>query len=223
MTTLIAEYHENTLIDAINISNALSKHPLMGPHPISYSDPRVQGFILEMKKTPENMDRLSKEIPELVKPLERFEDRESDLFLLAVNRYPPTSKNDFILKPHVDRHYHNSKFNLDLAPTSTVVVFLDFPDDASGGELVVFPTCSPDDFPDSIPRENARLTVKKYGGELFSPIPGSACILKGPVIHGVIGYEAPSDCRWRTVLVIAQFKLPPVMSTFSLYQYHRGR
>lgn len=195
----------------------------MGLHPIPYSDPRVQGFILELRKTPENIDRLSREIPEMLAPLKRFEDRESDLALIAINRYPPTSKNDFILKPHIDRQYHHAKFNLELAPTSTVVVFLDFPDDASGGELVVFPTRSPEDFPDSIPRENARSTVKQYGGELFLPTPGSACVLKGPVIHGVIGYEASTDCRWRTVLVIAQFKLPPVMSTFSPYQYHRGR
>jgi hypothetical protein len=216
------EFIENAVIDAVKISKALNLRAVMGRHPITYADPRVRGFMLEMRKTPQNFTRLSHELPELFVPLSRFEEHESNFILLAVNQYPPTDRDEFLLKPHIDRNYQNKIFDLELAPLSTVVAFLDFPECAVGGELVVFPAEAFSESSESIPRENARSTVERYEGQLVQPVPGSACILRGPVIHAVLGYEAPVESRWRTVLVIAQFHIPDDAAVFSPFRYHLG-
>ncbi len=194
----------------------------MGKHPISYGDPRVRGFMLEFTDSATHLQRLQQDVPALWPVFQRFQDNACHLFTLAVNQYPPTDSESFLLKPHIDRRYGSTGFDPHVMPSSTTVGFLAFPPRGQGGELVVFPGPEPQAASNSIPRDGAREWVRQHQGHLIEPKPGRACVLMGALPHAVIGYaDSPADGltdSWRMVWVLAQFSVPPDVAHATPYR-----
>lgn len=199
-------------------AHRLLECPLMGKHPLPYGDSRVRGFMIEMVNASAHWQHLEHDVQALVEPFQEFRQPCCNLFTLAVNQYPPTNADNFLLKPHVDRRYRSTEFDLDLRPVCTTIFFLAFPEGAIGGELVAFPNAAFTGVHDAIPREGARRTVAHYDGLCVEPIPGHACTLVGPVPHALIGYEAPEEGAWRLVFVLAQFSVPDGIAETATYR-----
>jgi hypothetical protein len=182
----------------------------LGPHPVPQSDRRTRGLMVEMSASEEHRDRLRSELPPLAAVLAAVGDRRPPTLVMAVNETPPGSADAFLMMPHVDRRYRAQGFSQS-APESTTVVMLDFPEDGIGGEMVVFDAGKlRENTP--VSRLGARAAVEKAGGCLLPPVPGTAYDMVGGLPHAVLGYEAAPDCRWRLVVVIAEFAAVPTQA-----------
>lgn len=199
---------ENAIANPMIVSQQILDSGLMGKHPLPYGDPRVRGFVAEFTSSTDDLNLLKQDALPLWEPFDTFRQKDCNLFTIAVNQYPPTDADSFLLKPHIDRRFRNNSFDLELFPVCTSVLFLDFPAQGEGGELVTFPDTRLFDSTDEISRTNARGTVEKFNGRLIAPQPGRACLLWGPVPHAVIGYKSSFEDAWRMVCVFAQFKIP---------------
>ncbi|MFP2924064.1 2OG-Fe(II) oxygenase [Pyxidicoccus sp. 3LG] len=187
------------------LASALRKH--LGPHPVPQSDARTRGLMVELSAHPEDRARLQAELPALSALLPLVSLEPGILCVLAVNETPPTSPDSFLLRPHVDRRYLPEGFS-ERAPRTTTVVFLDFPPEGQGGELVIFPRGAFDGR-EAPPREDARRTVAQAGGLLVEPRPGRACRFEGDLPHAVLGYAAPEGQPWRLAIVLAELDVVP--------------
>lgn len=180
--------------------------PLIGPHPVPQSDPRTRGLLVEVSGDEDEYARLRDELPALGPLLALAPPRPERLVVIAINETPPTSPESFLLRPHVDRRYLPRGFS-GKPPLVTTVVFLDFPPDGNGGELVVFPRGA---FTGAAPpREGARALVAAAGGLVVEPRPGRACRFDGDRPHAVIGYSAHAAAPWRLAAVIAELAKVP--------------
>lgn len=186
---------------------ARALRPRLGPHPVPQSDPRTRGLLLELSESSGGLGWLQAELPALVDLFTRFSGDADAIHVLAVNETPPTTPDRFLLRPHVDRRWLGDGFGT-APPRWTTVVFLDFPADARGGELVVFPL---DAFAATGPvsRDGARQTVERHQGILVTPSPGRACRVSGELPHAVLGYSSAPEGPWRLALVLAEFARDP--------------
>ncbi|MFP2904960.1 2OG-Fe(II) oxygenase [Pyxidicoccus sp. 3LFB2] len=192
---------DSAISDPAALARAL--RPRLVPHPVPQSDPRTRGLLLEVGGGAEGHKWLRAELPALAGLFARFAGDADSLYVLAVNETPPTAPDRFLLRPHVDRRWLGDGFGSS-TPRWTTVVFLDFPTDAQGGELVVFPVGAFDDA-EPVPRDGARRTVERHQGVLVTPKPGRACRLSGDVPHAVLGYTAAPERPWRLAIVLAEF------------------
>lgn len=209
---------EQAVPNHADISAQMLGSPWMGKHPISYGDPRVRGFMMEFADNAAHFQQLQEDAPDLSSVFQRFRDDTCNLFTLAVNQYPPTDSESFLMKPHIDRRYGSASFDPHVLPRSTMVGFLAFPASGRGGELVVLPEPGIQSANSSIPREGARAWVAQHRGHLIEPRPGRACVLIGALPHAVIGYEGNSGDGWRMVWVLAQFLVPSDVARATPYR-----
>ena len=195
---------DGAVADAAALARAL--RPLLGAHPVPQSDPRTRGLLVEIAgrkiHQPNGLPGLA-ELPGMADLLKRFAADRDALYVVAVNETPPSDRDGFFMRPHVDRRYVPGGF-AGAPPRWTNVVFLDFPAGGEGGELVVFP---PDAFPRGapVPRDGARAFAERAGGVFVHPRPGRACRMAGHLPHAVLGYAAPPASPWRLAIVIAEF------------------
>lgn len=192
---------ENAVREPVALAAALREN--LGRHPVPQSDPRTRGLLVEFDNVPAGRERLRQELPAVAQVLDQIGGHEAPALVLAVNEYPPTSSDSFLMMPHVDRRYTSAGF-APVCPIQTTVVVLDFPSGGIGGELVVF---SEESLHLSFPpgRADARAAVARARGHLLPPLPGTAYELPGSQPHAVLGYEAPPGASWRLVVVIAEF------------------
>lgn len=181
---------------------AAALRPALAQHPVPQSDARTRGLLREIADDAARAT-LAAELPALAEVVRRVGDPRPPLLVLAVNETPPTDVDTFLLRPHVDRRHHAGRF-AGAAPLRTTVVFLDFPGDGRGGELVVFDPARGRALA-NVRREDARATVARAGGAVIEPRPGRLCSLDGRAAHAVLGYEAPCAGPWRLVVVVAEF------------------
>ncbi|WP_163988852.1 2OG-Fe(II) oxygenase [Pyxidicoccus caerfyrddinensis] len=186
---------------------ARALRPRLGAHPVPQSDPRTRGLLLELSGSPDGHAWLRAELPELAGLFTRFAGDADSLYVLAVNQTPPTATDRFLLRPHVDRRWLGDGFG-SAPPRWTTMVYLDFPTDARGGELAVFPRGA-FDASGPVSRDGARQTVEHHHGVLVTPLPGRACRLSGELPHAVLGYSAAPQATWRLAIVLAEFARDP--------------
>lgn len=151
----------------------------------------------------DELARLRAEAPELFEAAARFAREPDAVYVLAVNETPPSSPDNFMLRPHVDRRWLGNGFGCS-PPRWTTVAFVDFPAAGRGGELIVFPREAFDDAAYE-PRNDARRTVARKHGALVAPRPGRVCRFAGDLPHAALGYSAAPDDPWRLVIVLAEF------------------
>lgn len=178
--------------------------PALQRHPVPQSDPRTKGLIIQFRK--DTAIHSFSGLPVLYDFIQRRLTDNSAEYILAVNQTPPTSHLDFLMRPHIDRRWHNSEFNSD-APLTTTVMFLDFPSGAEGGELVVFEEDDDELMKrlDAMERKDARRQLTRYNATIISPQPGRICTFPGHRPHAVLGYSAHENEIWRLSLVFAEF------------------
>jgi hypothetical protein len=192
---------EDAVGDPRGLARTLRSH--LGPHPVPQSDPRTRGMMMEIEGA-EDLARLRVRFPALAALVDRFAGDPDAVYVVAVNDTPPSPPDAFFMRPHVDRRWMPGGGFAGAAPRWTNVVFLDFPEDGDGGELVVFP---PGAFPPgrAVPREDARRTLRAAGGVTVQPRPGHACRMAGHLPHAVLGYAAREESPWRLAVVVAEF------------------
>jgi hypothetical protein len=200
----LATITDDAIGDCRALASALRR--LLGPHPVPQSDPRTRGLLVEVSGDPDDHARLRDDLPPLGPLLALAPPSPGRLVVIAINETPSTSPESFLLRPHVDRRFLPRGFT-GKPPHVTTVVFLDFPDEGRGGELVVFPRGAFSGA--AAPRDDARRTVAEAGGLLVKPVPGRACRFDGDRPHAVIGYSASARVPWRLAAVIAQFTSVP--------------
>jgi hypothetical protein len=195
--------------DAVSDPSALARalRPRLGPHPVPQSDARTRGLLLEVGGGPDAPRRLRAQVPELGELFERFARAPEAVYVLAVNESPPSSPDSFALRPHVDRRWLGEGFG-PAPPRRTTVAFLSFPPAGRGGELVVFRRGAFEGGA-TVPRDEARQTVTRYGGVLVAPLPGRACSFDGRLPHAALGYSAAPEDPWRLAVVLAEFDRSP--------------
>lgn len=196
---------DNAIADPAALARAL--RPRLGAHPVPQSDPRTRGLLLEASGGSEGHAWLEAQLPELADVFAHLARDADALYVLAVNETPPTLPDSFLLRPHIDRRWLGDSFGA-APPRWTTVMFLDFPPQARGGDLVVFPRGAFDSA-EPVPRDGARQTVERHQGVLVTPRPGRACRLAGDLPHAVLGYSAAPGSSWRLALVLAEFARDP--------------
>jgi len=167
-------------------------------------DPRARGWIQELH-TELGPSAFATFGPGLAELVELLPPRPGTALTIALNETPRTDPDGFFLRPHVDRRWlGKSRFGVE-PPLRTAIVFLAFPPDGSGGELVVF------DPGRWVPREHgalaAREAISRAGGHLVEPVPGRACFLEGEQVHAMLGYSTTDQSARRLAAVLAEFAL----------------
>ncbi len=197
---------DGAIADPAALARAL--RPRLGAHPVPQSDPRTRGLLLEVSGGSKGHAWLQAELPALTELFTRFAGGPDAIHVLAVNETPPTEPDRFLLRPHVDRRWLGDGFG-STPPRWTTMVYLDFPADARGGELAVFPLGAFDEAAEPVSRDGARLTVERHHGVLVTPRPGRACRVSGELPHAVLGYSAAPGSPWRLAVVLAEFAHDP--------------
>lgn len=176
---------------------ARAVRPLLGPHPVPQSDPRTRGLFVEIGPAPTRQAQAAMAPEPLAAAFAALAGDPASPHILAVNETPPGALDRFLMLPHLDRTGPEREL-----PARTVVAFLDFPEDGSGGELVVFPRgatgCST-----IRSREGAGAAAAAAGGVLVAPVPGRACEMAGDQPHAVLSYATAGGC-WRLAIVLAE-------------------
>lgn len=178
--------------------------PMLGPHPVPQSDERTKGMIVQFNKR--TVRDYFERLPLLQALIQPFITKENGDYILAVNQTPPTHDDDFLMRPHIDRRWQEHDFSSD-APTWTKVMFLDFPGDGKGGELLVFEHTNEQIMEqlDAINRINARSAWAMYKPYIVDPIPGRICTFQGQLPHAVMGYTTHENEIWRLSIILAEF------------------
>jgi len=172
---------------------------------VPQSDPRTLGFVIELSGEVDVQLAQIEKIPALEPLLQFCTPDPSLIYVLAANETPATSADTFFMRPHVDKRWLAPGFG-DAVPRHTSVVFLDFPDEGRGGELVVFDN-TPASLLHDLPREGGRAAAERLGAAFVDPIPGHYFRMEGRFPHAVLGYEAASQSARRLAIVVGAFEV----------------
>lgn len=180
---LVLKWSTDTQIDSLSVALAIRSHPLFGLHPVPFRDTRTKGFLID-KPCAEAKGFLQENFPEILLHLSDLVPPSAKDLVFAATELPPGQRDEYALRPHVDRRWLGDGFDSARPCLATIVLHLDVPRPGNGGELVLI------------------LNERRL---LFEPVAGRLWNLPPELVHGVMNYTESAGDPWRLSVVLAAF------------------